>query len=217
MYFSTGSWTFKRFHRVMARKLEWEPKKNERGRARGEEETLPSLFYAPAPTFSTNARGNACYAVYCGERGVLMSGGGGVLSGRLQYTCLPFITGLFIWGWGAGLSETGTVSTDLLGSFVLPGCELGGDPTKVKSTLDTELWKNVVQFGTLGYFTSETKKKCVQSDFRNGQIGNKKTCNLVCNIAAKRVDWCFTTHESNLSSNYSGCCRLRNVVAESRE
>ena len=27
----------------------------------------------------------------------------------------------------------------------------------------------------------------------------------------------FTTHESNLSCNKSACCRLRKVVAESRE
>ena len=120
------------------------------------------LFFALVPTFSTNARRNACHAGYfCGGGG----GGGGAYewgrsSGRLRNTCLPFITGLFIWGLGTGLSETGTVSTDLLGSFALPGCGLGGDPTKVKSTLDTELWKNVVQFGTLGYFTSETKIVC---------------------------------------------------------
>ena len=116
------------------------------------------LFFVLVPTFSTNARRNCvCHAGY-------FAGGGayewGRSSNRLRYTCLPFITGLFIWGLGTGLSETGTVSTDLLGSFALPGRGLGGDPTKVKSTLDTELWKNVVQFGTLGYFTSETKIVC---------------------------------------------------------
>ena len=73
--------------------------------------------------------------------------------------------------------------------------------------------------GHLGVFYIWNKKMfvLVQSDFRNGQIGNTKTCNLDCNIAAKRVDWCFTTHESNLSSNSSGCCRLREDVTESRE
>ena len=109
----------------------------------------------------TRAETFATQATFAGGRG----GGVGAYewgrsSGRLRYTCLPFTTGLFIWGLGTGLSETGTVSTDLLGSFALPGCGLGGDPTKVKSTLDTELWKKVVQFGTLGYFTSETKIVC---------------------------------------------------------
>ena len=41
----------------------------------------------------------------------------------------------------------------------------------------------------LGIFYIWNKKMfvLVQSDFRNGQTGNKKTCNLVCNIAAKRA------------------------------
>ena len=67
----------------------WRAKKDERGRGRGEEKrklSSPSLFlfYALIPTFSTNERGNVCYAGYCGEVG----GGGAyewqLLSGRLQ-------------------------------------------------------------------------------------------------------------------------------------
>ena len=50
------------------------------------------------------------------------------------------------------------MSTDLLGSFLLTRFELGGDPTNVNSTLDTEPWKKVSQLATLGYFTSKKKK-----------------------------------------------------------
>ena len=134
------------------------------------------------------------------RRLLLRRGGGGEgayewgrSSGRLRYTYLPFITGLFIWGLGTGLSETGTVSTDLLGSFALPGCGLGGDPTKVKSTLDTELWKNVVQFGTLGYFTSETKIVCFSTIwFKVRENGQSKMCSLFFNI--ELIEWRFTIH-----------------------
>ena len=47
-----------------------------------------------------------------------------------------------------------------------------------------------------------------------------QTCNLSCNIAAKRVaKRCCTFYHprSNLPCNKSGCCRLRKVVAQSRE
>ena len=47
-----------------------------------------------------------------------------------------------------------------------------------------------------------------------------KTCNLFCNIAVKRVEMrrcAFYQSPSNLSCNKSGCCRVRKVVAESRE
>lgn len=155
MYFLTGSWTYKQsFPSSYGAKVGVRAKKDERGRGRGEEKRRGN---SPLPLYSSLICSHLNFlderhAGYCG-----WGGGGG-----LRYTCLPFITGLFIWGLAAGLSETGTVSTDLLGSFVLPACELGGDPTKVKRTLDTELWKNVVQFGTLGYFTSETKNVCFQ-------------------------------------------------------
>ena len=47
-----------------------------------------------------------------------------------------------------------------------------------------------------------------------------KTCNLLCNIPAQNqlnsYDACFTTHESNLSFNKSGCCRFQIVVSERR-
>ena len=39
-----------------------------------------------------------------------------------------------------------------------------------------------------------------------------ETCNMFCNIAGKRVKSYvtrFTTHESNLSGNKQGCCKLR--------
>ena len=186
MYFSTGSWTYKRFHRVMARKLEWEPKKKKWKReSEGRRGNSPLPLLCSLPNFlDERARKRLLRRLLWGAGGAYEWGrGGGVLSGRLQYTCLPFITGLFIWGLGVGLSETGTVSTDLLGSFVLLGCELGGDPTKVKSTLDTELWKNVVQFGTLGYFTSETKKKMCTIWFQersNRQQKNVQPCLQYC-------------------------------------
>ena len=48
----------------------------------------------------------------------------------------------------------------------------------------------------------------------------KKTCNLFCNIATKLVEMrrcTFYQSPSNLSCNKSGCCKLRKVVAESRE
>ena len=50
------------------------------------------------------------------------------------------------------LSETGTMSTDLLGSL-----GPGGEPTRVNRTRDTLLWKKLSQLATLGYFTSERK------------------------------------------------------------
>ena len=60
--------------RVIARKLEREQKKIGKWKESGEEKTaLPSLpspspvipfFFALVPTFSTNLRGNACYAGY---------------------------------------------------------------------------------------------------------------------------------------------------------
>ena len=152
---------------------------------RGEKRKLsPPSFMLPSQLSRRTRAETPATQTTVGSGGCLWVGeGGGVLSGRLQYTCLPFITGLFIWGLGVGLSETGTVSTDLLGSFVLLGCELGGDPTKVKSTLDTELWKNVVQFGTLGYFTSETKKKMCTIWFQersNRQQKNVQPCLQYC-------------------------------------
>ena len=45
----------------------------------------------------------------------------------------------------------------MLGSCLLTGLELGGDPTNVNSTLDTQLWKKESQLATLGYFTSKMK------------------------------------------------------------
>lgn len=171
--FLTGSWTYNRggslrsnlFHRVIARKLKWEPKKiNLKRETRRGRRNSPISLYSSSLLSSQLSRQTRAETL--ATQATLRGGGGGGAyewgrsSDRLRYTCLPFITGLFIWGLGTGLSETGTVSTDLLGSFALPGRGLGGDPTKVKSTLDTELWKNVVQFGTLGYFTSETKIVC---------------------------------------------------------
>ena len=47
-----------------------------------------------------------------------------------------------------------------------------------------------------------------------------KTCNLLCNIAVKRVEWRYCTFYhpcSNLSCNKSGFCWLRKVVAKRRE
>lgn len=68
------------------------------------------------------------------------------------------LTGLASWDFTACLSETGTVSTDLLGSGLLLGLDPGGEPTKVNRTLDTLPWKKLSQLATLGYFTS-TKNK----------------------------------------------------------
>ena len=44
------------------------------------------------------------------------------------------------------------MSTDLLGSL-----GPGGEPTRVKRTRETLLWKKLSQLATLGYFTSERK------------------------------------------------------------
>ena len=47
-----------------------------------------------------------------------------------------------------------------------------------------------------------------------------KTCNLFCNIAVKRVEMrrcAFYQSPSNMSCSKSVCCRVRKVVAESRE
>ena len=59
------------------------------------------------------------------------------------------------------------------------------------------------------------------------ELGSKGTikrktrkCNLFCNIDTKKLNSGvarFTTCESNLSCSKSLCCRLRKVVAESRE
>ena len=61
-------------NRVIARKLEREQTKKKSGRGKGKGEgkryllSLPPppsfLFFALVPTFSTNSRGNACYASY---------------------------------------------------------------------------------------------------------------------------------------------------------
>lgn len=92
---------------------------------------------------------------------------------------LPLRIGLICWGCVDCLSETGTVSTDLLGSGLLLGLEPGGEPTRVNRTRDTLLWKKLSQLATLGYFTSDKIKlrisvqraiqwaKCKRANFKN--------------------------------------------------
>lgn len=82
---------------------------------------------------------------------------------------LPF-TGLVSWDFTACLSETGTVSTDLLGSGLLLGLDPGGEPTKVNRTLDTLPWKKLSQLATLGYFTSTKKKVHLHERIMNGTL-----------------------------------------------
>ena len=64
---------------------------------------------------------------------------------------------------------------------------------------------------------------CIQEcEFGSKGTIKRKTrkCNLFCNIDTKKLNSGvarFTTCESNLSCSKSLCCRLRKVVAESRE
>ena len=72
----------------------------------------------------------------------------------------------------------------------------------------------------LQFSSSPVKRKTTKNTGEGTVNRATKTGNLLCNITAKRVEkrCCEFYHpRSNQSCNQLGCCRLRKVVAESRE